>query len=85
MVNTSDINHMYDMAHSIVYGSTALLTQEAIIEAYLHHTTRSCNGAQLIIGEIARMVAQGASRRVTAYDGGAAGLNSLIEGALGCM
>ena len=85
VVDTSHIDHIHDMAHGIINSGATLLAQETIVEAHLSHTTRGSKGTQLIVGEVAGMVTQGASRRVTAHDGGATGLNSLIEGALSSM
>ena len=85
VVNACDIYHMYDVAYCIVDSSSALLAQESIVEAGLHHTTRCCKCAQLVVSKIARMVTESSCRRVATYDGRTAFLNGLGEAALGCM
>ena len=59
MVNTHHTNGMLQVSDGIEHGGLAtLLAQETMIECDVGHTTLLCQGPQLVVGEIARMIAE---------------------------
>ena len=68
VVDTHHLDSMIQMLHSIQDGSLALFLQKPMIKRYLAHATLGGKGTHLVVGQVARMVTQGTSRTMTAYD-----------------
>ena len=56
-----------------------------MIQGDLHDATLLSEGAHLVVSEVARMVAQGATTAMTAYDGCLAELQRIVETLLAGM
>ena len=87
MVDASHIHHVDDVAHGIAYGGRAfgLGTEEAAVEAHLCHAATVAQGTELVVGEVAGVVAEGTAAAVAAHDGGAAALQGIVEALLSRM
>ena len=71
---------MEDMPYRVVDACHGIaLNKKAVVERDLRHTALFCQGAQLVVREVARMIAQGAARGVGAYDGHAALAQRIVE------
>lgn len=80
-----DTHQVLDMGNGIEDTGFAFLPQEATVQADLGYAAAGSQGTQLVVSKIARMVAQGAGRRVGGYDGVAADFQGFVETAFAGM
>ena len=73
------------MGNHIVDGSLAILLQESVIDGGLCHTTFLGKGTHLVVGQVTRMIAKRAGRRVTAHNRLTADFERVIETLLASM
>ena len=86
MVYAHDVYGMVQMADEGVYrGLLTVLGEESVVQCYLHHSASRREGTHLVVGEIARMVAQRAAAAVAAYDRCRGQLQGLVERCLSGM
>ena len=85
MIDAHHLDGMLKVGHDVEDVGLAMLTQEAMIDGGLCHTSLGSEGAHLIVGEIARMVAEGTGTAVTAHDGHPTKLKGIVEAALSGM
>ena len=80
MVDTHHVDGVLQMFDGIedicLFG---LRFEETIVQRDLHDTTGGCQAAHLVVGEVARMVAEGATRAVAADDGRLADVEGIVE------
>ena len=62
VVDACNINCVVKVAEKIVEGSLAVASQKAAVHCHLHHSTLCCEGAHLVVGEVARVVTLSAAR-----------------------
>ena len=61
MLDAHHLHHVVEMGHCIQDAGLPVGAQEATVEGDLCHTAFGGEGAQLVIGEVAGMVAEGAA------------------------
>ena len=79
MVDAHHLDGMVEMGHCIKDGGLTILAQETRVEGYLTDAVFLGKGPHLVVGKVARMVAQGTTGTVTAYDGLGAQLQGIVE------
>ena len=80
VVDTRHAHGMENMAHRVVdAGYGIALYEKAVVERDLRHAALFCQGTQLVVREVARVIAQGAARGVGADDGHAALAQRIVE------
>src|SRR3712207_837519 len=67
------------MLEGIHHRGLAALAQKTVVERHLRHAARACQGTQLVVGEVAGHVAEGAAVAVRADDGRGAAVDGVIE------
>ena len=86
VIHTCHLDHVEHMCHSVVDGGIFLIgAEETTIESALRHSARGCECTELVVSEIARMIAQHFGRRVTANDGNFGDCQSIVEGGFGSV
>ena len=70
---------MTEMFDGINDGGFAFLAQETMIDRCLRYTIMLCQSPHLVVGEVARMVTQGASRAMATNDGNFTQFQSIVE------
>ena len=70
---------MLQVVQCIQDGSFALLAQEPGIKGDMGHTASAGQGTQLVVGEVAGMVAERPAVGMTAHDGCAADVECIVE------
>ena len=60
MLDTHHIDHMVQVFNGIEDGGAAVRAQETVVESNLRHSVLGRQGAQLVVSEVARMVAESA-------------------------
>ena len=83
VVDAGHVDHVHDVAHGVVDGGLAAVGEEAVVEGALCHAAGCRQRSQLVVGEVARVVAEGACRRVGADDGLRAQCHGVVEGLFG--
>ena len=64
VVNTCDVDHVKDVTHGIFYRCALRISEKTGVERSLRHTTLTGEGTELIVGEVTRVIAKGACRRM---------------------
>ena len=82
VLDTHDVNGMVDMGNGIEDGGLPVGAEEAVVESDLRHTACLGQCPQLVVGEVARMVAKYTAAGVGADDGLSAQFQGVVETAL---
>jgi len=69
VVDAHKADDVIDVGYGIQQGGVLLPIQEVGVETHLHHAPSGGEGLDLLVGEIARMIAQGSGRGVGGDDG----------------
>ena len=85
VVDAHHLDGMLEMTHGVEDGCLARLAEESGIEGDMGHTATAGECTQLVVGEIAGMVAQGAAVAMTAHDGGGTDVEGIVEALLAGM
>lgn len=82
VVNAANLNHMFEVAHeSEERGMLAVGGKESGIHRALYHTILLGDGAELIVGEVAGVVTDGAAAGMSHSHGLRAEIENVVEGA----
>ncbi len=85
VVDTHHIDGMLQMGNGIHDVGLALLAQESMIERSMSHTTTGCQGTHLIIGQIARHIAESTAAAMAADNRRLADIKCIVETLLATM
>ena len=61
-INTGHVDKVHEVRHAVGHGGrlgVGVEAQETVVKRYLRHTAGCGQGTQLVIGKVARMVAEG--------------------------
>ena len=85
MVDAHHLNGMLQMGNGIHDVCLALLAQESMIERSMSHTTTGCQGTHLIVGQVARHIAEGTAAAMATHDRSLTDFQCIIETLFACM
>ena len=85
VVYSGHIDHVEQVGHGVVDSGIAGFAEKSAVERHLCHSAALGQCAQLVVGEVARMVAQGAAVAMTAHDGGGTDVEGIVEAFLAGM
>ena len=84
--NACHLDHVEHVCHCVVEGGIFLIgAEEAAIEGALRHTTSRSECTELVVGEIARMIAEHLGRGMTANDGDFGHCQGIVECGFGSV
>ena len=69
VVNTCDSDHVKDVTHGIFYRCALRISEKTGVERRLCHTTLTGEDTELVVGEVARVIAKDTCRRMRASYG----------------
>ena len=85
MVDAHHLDGMLEVGDDVDDRRLTVLAQETVIDGGLRHATLGGEGPHLVVGEVARMVAEGTGRGVAAHDGFLADVEGIVETLLARM
>ena len=85
VVDTHHIDGMLKMGNSVHDVGFTLFTQESVIERGMSHTTLCCEGTHLVIGQIARHIAERTAAAMAADNRSLADIKCIVETLLATM
>lgn len=85
VVDTHHIDGMLKMGDSVHDVGFTLFTQESVIERGMSHTTLCCEGTHLVIGQIARHIAERTAAAMAADNRRLADIKCIVETLLATM
>ena len=85
MVDAHHIDGMFQMSDSVHDVSLSLLLQESVIERGMSYTTLCSEGTHLVIGQIARHIAERTAAAMAADNRRLADIKCIVETLLATM
>ena len=79
MIDADHLDGVLEMGHDIEDGGLTVAAQETMVDGGLSHTAFGGEGAELIVGEVAGMVAEGPATAMAAHDGLGADVEGIVK------